>query len=226
VPFCLIRGIGKIIAPSNGNMFFNKKKVMTDKTTHSKKTARENADNMAQNEPMEEVLSNEQTLENNDNKENAAVEAEIEKVKKLEAELNEVKDKYLRLVAEFDNFRRRTAKERMELVQTAGKDIVQSLLVVLDDMDRASKQLENTNDLTLIKEGISLVFNKLKVIMLQKGLKIMEAQNQDFDPDLHEAITEVPAPSEEMKGKILDVVEPGYYLNDKLIRHAKVVVGS
>jgi len=206
------------------NMFFNKKKVMTDKTTHSKKHNHETADNVAQNEIKEEILSNEQPLE--DNKENAIVETEEDKIKKLQAELDELRDKNLRLVAEFDNFRRRNAKERIELVQTAGKDIIQSLLVVLDDVDRAAKQMETTNDLNLVKEGISSVFNKLKAVMQQKGLKTMEAKNQDFDPDLHDAITEIPAPSEEMKGKIIDVVEPGYYLNDKLIRHAKVVVGK
>jgi molecular chaperone GrpE len=207
-------------------MFFNKKKIMTDKTTHNKKHTHESADNVAQNEVKEENLSTEHPEDNNDSKENAAVDPEDDKIKKLQAEVDELRDKNLRLVAEFDNFRRRNAKERIELVQTAGKDIIQSLLVVLDDVDRAGKQLETTNDLSLVKEGISLVFNKLKAIMQQKGLKVMEAQNEDFDPDLHEAITEIPAPSEDMKGKVMDVVEPGYYLNDKLIRHAKVVVGK
>lgn len=199
---------------------------MTDKTTHNKKHTHESADNVAQNEVKEENLSTEHPEDNNDSKENAAVDPEDDKIKKLQAEVDELRDKNLRLVAEFDNFRRRNAKERIELVQTAGKDIIQSLLVVLDDVDRAGKQLETTNDLSLVKEGISLVFNKLKAIMQQKGLKVMEAQNEDFDPDLHEAITEIPAPSEDMKGKVMDVVEPGYYLNDKLIRHAKVVVGK
>ena len=121
---------------------------------------------------------------------------------------------------------RRNAKERIELVQTAGKDIIQSLLVVLDDVDRASKQLETTNDIKVLKEGISLVFNKLRSIMQQKGLKAMDAVNEEFNPDLHEAITEIPAPNAKMKGKVIDMVEAGYYLNDKLIRHAKVVVGK
>jgi molecular chaperone GrpE len=150
-------------------------------------------------------------------------ETELEKIK---TELEQSKDKYLRLVAEFDNFRRRNAKERMELTQTAGKDIIQSLLVVLDDTDRAAKQMEVSDDLTQIREGVSLVFNKLRTILQQKGLKKMESIRQDFDADLHDAITEIPAPSEELKGKIIDEVEPGYYLNDKLIRHAKVIVGK
>jgi molecular chaperone GrpE len=202
-------------------MFFKKKKIMDNNTN----AGNENADNMAQNEEMDETLSN---FLNADDSRNGGelAESNDEEIEKLQSEIAELKDKHLRLIAEFDNFRRRTAKERLELQQTAGKDIIQSLLVVLDDMDRASKQLENTTDLTILKEGISLVFNKLLNIMQQKGLKVMEAANQEFNPDLHEAITEIPAPSEKMIGKIIDVVEPGYYLNDKLIRHAKVVVGK
>jgi molecular chaperone GrpE len=114
----------------------------------------------------------------------------------------------------------------VELIMTAGKDIIQSLLVVMDDMERAEKQLETTEDIKAIKEGISLVFNKLRATLQQKGLKAMDCKNQPFDPDMHEAITEIPAPSEEMQGKVIDEVEKGYYLNDKLIRYAKVVVGK
>ena len=149
---------------------------------------------------------------------------EESEMEKLRAELAEAKDKYLRLVAEFDNARRRNAKERVELIQTAGKDIVQSLLVVLDDTDRAAKQMETSEDLATIKEGVTLVFNKLRNTLQQKGLKKMESVGHAFDADLHEAITEIPAP--DMAGKVIDETEPGYYLNDKLIRHAKVVVGK
>lgn len=145
---------------------------------------------------------------------------------KLKSEVLEMKDKYLRLMAEFDNYKRRTAKEKEELRQTAGKEIVQSLLVVLDDVDRASKQIESSDDVKLIKEGINLVFSKLRNVLQQKGLKKMDSKNEDFDADLHEAITEIPAPDEKMVGKVIDEIEPGYYLNDKLIRHAKVVVGK
>ena len=206
-------------------MFFKKKKDMTDKTTHNKKTNNETADNMAQNEQTDELLSN--VLNTDDSMSGGELaESNDEELEKLQAELAEMKDKQLRLVAEFDNFRRRNAKERIELTQTAGKDIIESLLVVLDDVDRASKQLENTTDLTLLKEGIELVFNKLRKILQAKGLKVMEATNEEFNPDLHEAITEIPAPKKEMVGKVIDVVEAGYYLNDKLIRHAKVVVGK
>ena len=150
-----------------------------------------------------------------------AEESEIEKLKGQVAELN---DKYLRQAAEFDNFRRRNAKERVELIQTAGKDVITDLLVVLDDSERAQKQMENTDDVTLIKEGIQLVFAKLRNSLAAKGLKPMDAIGKEFNPDLHEAITEIEA-GPEMKGKVVDEVTKGYYLNDKIIRHAKVVVG-
>jgi molecular chaperone GrpE len=205
-------------------MVFKKKKVMNNNSTDNKNTSPENTDNMSQNE-MEEALANELNTDDSANKGNLLDENEEEHIEKLENELAEQKDKYIRLVAEFDNARRRSAKERMELTQTAGKDIIQSLLVVLDDMDRASKQLDKTTDAT-VKEGVSLVFNKLRAVMQQKGLKAMEATGHEFNPDIHEALTEIPAPKEDMKGKVIDVVEPGYYLNDKLIRHAKVVVGK
>ncbi len=145
---------------------------------------------------------------------------------KLLDELNESKDKYLRLFAEFDNFKKRTAKENLELIQTAGKNVIFSLLEVLDDCKRAESIMENTEDLEQIKEGINLVFHKFRKNLEDKGVKVMEAKGADFNVDLHEAITEIPAPSEDLKGKVLDVVQNGYYLNDKLIRFAKVVVGN
>jgi molecular chaperone GrpE len=152
-----------------------------------------------------------------------AEESALEKVKE---ELKEAKDKHLRLAAEFDNFKRRNAKERIELIQTAGRDVISGLLEILDDADRAQKQWETSLDVPQIKEGVSLIFNKLKNQLQAKGLKPMESIGKDFNPDLHEAITEIPAPSAELKGKVLDEVVQGYYLNDKIIRHAKVVVGK
>lgn len=149
--------------------------------------------------------------------------SELEKVK---AELEEIKDKYLRKVAEFENFQRRNARERMEMIQTAGKEVIIDLLDVLDDSDRAKKQMEESTNAKDIREGAFLVFNKLKNILQSRGLKAMETLNQDFNPDLHEAVTELAAPSEKQKGKVLDEIAKGYYLNDKIIRHAKVVVGK
>jgi molecular chaperone GrpE len=151
--------------------------------------------------------------------------ANEDEVEKLKAEIAELKDKYLRQVAEFDNFRRRTAKERIETIQTAGKEVITSLLDVLDDCDRAEKQLQASEDGPL-KEGIQLVFNKLKNTMLSKGVKPMQTIGTDFNPDQQEAITEIPAPTDAMKGKVIDELQKGYYLNDKIIRFAKVVVGK
>ena len=147
-------------------------------------------------------------------------------VEKLKEDLQEQKDKYLRLMAEFDNFRRRTAKENLEIRQTAGKDVIVSMLDVLDDAERAEKQLQNSDDIEKQKEGVQLVFNKLRNTLQQKGLKAMDSINTDFDVEKHEAITEIPAPKDKLKGKVLDDVQKGYYLNDKLIRFAKVVVGK
>jgi molecular chaperone GrpE len=148
-------------------------------------------------------------------------EPETEALKEQIAQLN---DKYLRQAAEFDNFRRRTAKERVELIQTASKDLIKDLLDVLDDSDRAQEQLEKTDDAARIKEGVQLVFNKFRNTLTAKGLKQMEAVGTEFDPDLHDAVTEIEA-GEEMKGKVVAEVQKGYYLNDKILRHAKVVVG-
>jgi molecular chaperone GrpE len=152
--------------------------------------------------------------------------AEESETERLQAELQEQKDKYIRLMAEFDNFRRRTAKERLDLIQTAGKDVIVSLLDVLDDCDRAEKQMQNTEDVKLIKEGVFLVFNKMRASLQSKGVKEMKSVHEEFDVEKHEAITEIPAPTDELKGKVIDEVQKGYYLNDKLIRFAKVVVGK
>ena len=146
-------------------------------------------------------------------------------LQKVTAQLEEQKEKYVRLFAEFDNFKRRNAKERMELIQTAGKEVIVSLLDVLDDCERAEKQIQNTNDIEQIKEGVQLVFNKLRSNLTAKGIKPMNSVGSDFDVEKHEALTEIEA-GEEKKGKVVDEVVKGYYLNDKLIRFAKVVVGK
>ncbi len=147
-------------------------------------------------------------------------------VEQLNSQLAEQKDKYIRLLAEFENYKRRNAKERIELIQTAGKDILVSLLDVLDDCDRAEKQMKQSNDVEQIREGVLLVFNKLRSVVMAKGLKPMESKQEDFDVEKHEAIAEIPAPAKDQVGKVLDEVQKGYLLNDKLIRFAKVVVGK
>ncbi len=147
-------------------------------------------------------------------------------VEALKEQIAELKDKYLRQVAEFDNFRKRMQREKDELRQTAGREVIASLLDVLDDYDRARVQMEQTEDINLLKEGNELIFNKLKKTLQARGLREMDSLHADFDPELHEAITEVPAPSEDLVGKVIDNIQKGYYLNDKLIRHAKVVIGK
>ena len=151
---------------------------------------------------------------------------EAPEIEKLKTELTDLNDKYLRLVAEFDNYRKRNNKERLELILTAGKDIIIDLLEILDDCDRAQKQIGSMADLKELDNGILLVFNKLRTMLQNRGLKSMECLHQEFNPDFHEAITDTPAPSEDLKGKVLDELVKGYYLNDKIIRHAKVVVGK
>jgi len=144
----------------------------------------------------------------------------------LKDELSLANDKYLRLYAEFDNFRRRTIKEREEARKMEGKDVIVSLLPVLDDFERALRSMENAVDIAPVKEGVTLVQHKLKNLLSQNGLKGMESIGNQFDPELHEAITNIPAPTEEWKGKVIDEMEKGYYLNDKVVRFAKVIVGS
>ena len=156
---------------------------------------------------------------------NEPVEDESES-EKLKTELEDQKDKFIRKVAEFENFKRRTAKEREEMRQTAGKEVIIDLLDVLDDCDRAQKQIEKSEENKIIRDGILLVFNKLRNILTAKGVKPMQTIHEEFNPDLHEAVTEIPAPKDDLKGKILDEIVKGYYLNDKIIRHAKVVVGK
>jgi molecular chaperone GrpE len=150
-----------------------------------------------------------------------ALQSELET---LQIELEESKDKYLRLFAEFDNFKKRSVKERFELMKTAAQETLTALLPVLDDFDRAKKSAESGNE--AFSEGVQLVYQKLNSILEHKGLKSMESTGVDFDPEWHEAITDIPAPSEEMKGKVIDTVEKGYVLNDKIIRYAKVVVAK
>ena len=151
---------------------------------------------------------------------------ELSAEEKLKEENSNLNDKYLRLFAEFDNYKRRTQKERVELLQTAGKDVVVAMLPVLDDFERALKATENATEVSAIREGVMLVQTKLKSILGQKGLKEVESLHTAFDTDLHEAITKIPAPSEDLKGKVVDELEKGYTLNDKVIRFAKVVVGA
>jgi molecular chaperone GrpE len=182
------------------------------------------ADNINEQEEIKEEI--EQVNEARINEKEAIEEVELSEVDKLKAEVATLNDKYVRLYAEFDNVKRRTALERRELLQTAGKEVIVSLLSVIDDFERAAKAMETATDVKSVKEGIDLVHHKFKNILVQKGLKEMESIGQVFNADIHEAITSIPAPTTDLKGKVIDEVEKGYTLNDKVIRFAKVIVGA
>ena len=161
-----------------------------------------------------------------ENFENEVKEETISEVDHLKLDVEEQKQKFIRLYAEFDNFKRRNAKERVELIQTARRDVIQSMLEVMDDCDRAEKQLQTSEDLQQIRQGIQLVFTKLRNTLLAKGVKEMKSIGEEFNPDIHEAITEIPVNDPSMVGKVVDEVEKGYTLNEKIIRYSKVVVGK
>ncbi len=169
----------------------------------------------------------EDSAEDNSN-EDEELSEEQKELEKLKDELSESKDKYLRLYSEFDNFRRRTAKEKLDMVQTANEDLMSELLPVIDDFERAIKTFdEKDSDINAVKDGVQLIYNKFNKALERKGLTVMEGkEGMDFDPELHEAITQIPAPKPKLKGKVVDVIEKGYLLKEKVIRYAKVVIGS
>ncbi|HKL08729.1 MAG TPA: nucleotide exchange factor GrpE [Bacteroidales bacterium] len=202
-----------------------------------KKEKKENEKDMSQ---AEQKINSDQKEESNSEKEEVKDNLEQEKDKKGDAEekeaskkeksdkekLEELNDKYLRLAAEYDNYRRRTLKEKMELSKVAGEDILVNILPVMDDFERGLETIDKAKEVDAIKEGIHLIYNKFKEFLKQRGVKAIEAKEKEFDTDLHEAVTKIPAPKEELKGKVVDVIEKGYLLNDKVIRYAKVVIGE
>ena len=179
---------------------------------------------------VEETQNTAEEQPQNDQAEEAAPlthEEQLEKeLEEAQTAIEEQKDKYLRLSAEFDNYRKRTIKEKAELILNGGEKSISSILPVIDDFERAIKTMETAKDVSAVKEGVELIYNKFMAVLAQNGVKVIETKDQPLDTDYHEAIAVIPAPSEERKGKILDCVQTGYTLNDKVIRHAKVVVGE
>lgn len=179
---------------------------------------------------VEETQNTAEEQPQNDQAEEAAPlthEEQLEKeLEEAQTAIEEQKDKYLRLSAEFDNYRKRTIKEKAELILNGGEKSISSILPVIDDFERAIKTMETAKDVNAVKEGVELIYNKFMAVLAQNGVKVIETKDQPLDTDYHEAIAVIPAPSEEQKGKILDCVQTGYTLNDKVIRHAKVVVGE
>lgn len=171
----------------------------------------------------------EQVNENATEKEEVPVTEEEKLAQELEAaneQIEEQKDKYLRLSAEFDNYRKRTMKEKAELILNGGEKSISSILPIVDDFERALKNMETATDVAAVREGVELIYNKFMTVLGQNGVKVIETQGKTLDTDYHEAIAVIPAPEEGLKGKILDCVQTGYTLNEKVIRHAKVVVGE
>ena len=179
-------------------------------------------------EKINEEQENQNTEQLNEEQVENSSEEQVEEQKELtwEDKYNEINDKFVRLYAEFDNYRRRTNKERIELISTASTGVVKDMIPVLDDFDRALANNEKSDDIKAVKEGFVLVSTKFRSILEGKGLKAMESKGKPFDSELHEAIANIPAPEKKLKGKVVDDVEKGYLLNDKVIRFAKVVVGQ
>jgi molecular chaperone GrpE len=180
---------------------------------------------MKKNENEEPMVDGQDENAETENQPEAALQnaeqEETDPLAKMEAELSSAKDKYLRLYSDFENYKKRINRDRIDLIKNAGSDILVSILPIIDDMERALKAMGEKE-----KEGVQLVYQKLKSITENKGLKAMDSVGKPFDPELHDAITNMPASSEDMKGKVIEEVEKGYYLFDKVIRHAKVIVGN
>ncbi len=189
-----------------------------------KKKKNSTESNEMKNENFESTQTLSEVEENNNQNENTI--NQEKEVEELKNKINELNDKYLRLYSEFDNFRKRTIKEKIELNKNASMDVILTLLPVLDDFDRAVKTIETTEEVNAFNEGIMLIYNKFTKTLNQHGVEEMKSIGEVFDTDLHEAITNIPATTDEMKGKVIDEIQKGYLLNGKVIRYAKVVVGN
>jgi len=209
----------------------SKEKVNTDKEIKEEINIEESTDKTSTD--TEQKSEKDIDSKSNKNSKKKSKKKKKNKEQELEAELIEAKekiaeinDKYLRLYSEFDNFRRRTIKEKSDIYKTAGEDVIISIISIVDDFERALKATEATEENKAHREGLELIYNRFLSILNQKNVKEIECIGKEFDTDLHEALTKIPAPTEDMKGKIIDAIEKGYTMNDKVIRFAKVVVGD
>ncbi|MPQ45763.1 nucleotide exchange factor GrpE [Marinifilum sp. N1E240] len=201
---------------------------MTKDKSKSKKEELEEKDleTTVENTVEEQEVKEEPKAEKKKEKKKSAKEKKADEIEELGTKLQDISDKYMRLSAEFDNYRKRTLKEKMELTKSAGEKILVNVLPVMDNFERALQSMDDAKDVEALKEGVQLIYSNFKDFISQNGVKEIEAVNQEFDTDIHEAITKIPAPSEELKGKVVDCVEKGYTLNEKVIRFSKVVVGE
>jgi molecular chaperone GrpE len=202
-------------------------KKLFDKMSNEEKDLQNEVPATEQEQTPEVNTENTENKENNPATETAANDQSAEsEIGRLKQQLAEANDKYLRLYSEFDNYRKRTSRERIDLLKTAGEDVIKSLLPILDDFERAVKSNETAADIAAVNEGVKLVQQKFRNLLQHKGLEAMSTIGQPFDTDMHEAITNIPAPSDDMKGKVVDELEKGYLLGGKVIRFAKVIVGN
>ncbi|GAA5033767.1 protein GrpE [Marivirga lumbricoides] len=202
------------------------KEEMDDKELKSQEEQIREEEKFAQEQTTEDFNEDQETAAKKE-EETEEMEEELSEVEKLQLEVAEAKDKYIRLYSEFDNFRRRNAKERLELVKTASEDVIGDLLPVLDDFERAEKAFKEKADAEALMEGFSLIKNKFEKVLTNKGLTAMDSKpGIEFDSEIHEAITKIPVEDKKLSGKVVDVVEKGYFLNEKVIRYAKVVIGE
>jgi len=199
---------------------------MAKNKKQKEETVEENDTNTATAEPQQEEQAAASEAETAPKAKEKAELTPEEEIIELKQQVGELKDKYLRVYAEFENFRKRSVREKLDMMKTAAQDTMSVLLPVLDDFDRAKKASDSPDSEEKLPEGIELLYHKIYNVLKNKGLEPMESNGETFDAELHEAITDIPAPTEEMKGKVIDTVEKGYKLKDKIIRHAKVVVGK
>jgi len=192
-----------------------KKQKLTDETPETK-----------QEEVINANVENEAVETNQTDEAAESIDASAQQIEELNQKCADLNDKNLRLMAEFDNYRKRTLKERADLIKTAGESLLSNMLPLIDDFERGLKAMETSEDVVAVKEGVELIYNKFIAYLMQNGVKAILTENAAFDTDLHEAITTIPAPTEDLKGKIVDCVSKGYTLNEKVIRFSKVVVGE
>lgn len=229
------------MAKKKKNKKHNKKEMAVEETQQNVSESVENSKNETSDKKNEEVKSEKEEVEiqkdktdvKDKNKEETKEETKKKESKKeetkeerLERELAESKDKYVRLSAEFDNYRKRTLKERMDMLKNASEDVLLGLLKVVDNFERALKTMETAEDVAAVKEGVELIYKDFTGFLDQRGMKPIEAIGKEFNTDEHEAVTKIPAPSDDMKGKVVDVIEKGYKLHDKVSRYSKVVIGE
>lgn len=205
----------------------NNKKVMNkEEMANNVVNAKTSEQEEVKEEKQKEAKAENEVQENAEKPEEKSTEEACDTKDQLQLELSAIKDKYVRLSAEFDNYRKRTLKEKMDLTKTANQDLLVDILPVMDNFERALKAMEEAQSADAVKEGVLLIYNRFKEFLQQKGVKEIESKELEFDTDVHEAITKIPAPSQELKGKVVDIIEKGYFLNDKVIRFAKVVIGE